>query len=112
MDLLLVPYWADPELDLIQWTFCYLKSYFWKFAALMPIINFLSAFVDSNCIDELKSQVSSPSFRGVPSEVTISFVVIFGLQAIDELESQVSSPSIFYFILKKKRFKSSEKKHN
>jgi hypothetical protein len=50
MDLLLVPYWADPELDLIQWTFCYLKSYFWKFAALMSITNFLSAFVDSNCI--------------------------------------------------------------
>lgn len=57
MDLLLVPYWADPELDLIQWPPFLLASkvklfgvLLLKFAALMSINNYLSAFVDSNCI--------------------------------------------------------------
>ena len=57
MDLLLVPYWADPELDLIQWPPFLLASkvklfevLLLKFDALMSINNYLSAFVDSNCI--------------------------------------------------------------
>lgn len=58
MNLLLVPYWADRELDMIQWPPFLLASkvylfefFFFNFyLPLLSLNNPVSAFVDSNCI--------------------------------------------------------------